>query len=404
MVFMNQRSSLILAHENQPVTIRRPAVPAELIFFPLLLSSVATKVTNSRNLDLYLAMIGLTFPDGVTGIGIVSSLRRMGVKHLFLMLLTSALFAGGSQAQSFQPTGTVHTFDLNGVQRSYRLHIPTSLTDRGDKHPLVMCLHGGGSDAAMMSKAGWSELADKDGFLVVYPEGLNGRWNDGRKVRKHAEQDAVTDDVDFLIQLLDHLIQEEPVDSSQVYLVGISNGGFMTQRLAVEHTGKFAAVALKIASLQESYVKGPLKFEPKAPISVLFMNGTEDPFMPYEGGKLTPNMTPRLVDSATFDFGQGSAIPTMDAVHRWVIENQLAVEEVVVKTLPDKNPNDGCQVHHHRWANEDESIVVELYKIEGGGHTIPGGTQYLPERIIGPVCHDMNGIKVTWDFFRSKRR
>lgn len=318
----------------------------------------------------------------------------------FLLLL----FVSAGFGQSSHPTGELFRMNHGGVERSYRLHIPAAVTEVEEKHPLVICLHGGGSNAATMSKAGWSDLADEEPFLIVYPDGLNGHWNDGREVRKHAAQNAVTDDVDFIIRMLEHLISEYPVDSTRVYVVGISNGGFMTQRLAVEHTKRFAAVAVQIASLPDTYLVGPLKFAPSAPLSVLFMNGTKDTFMPYEGGKLTPNLVPRLIDSETFDFGQGSAIATVDAVNLWVEHNKLAPEKGTVKELPDTAPEDGCRVIHHRWNNVEKGIAVELYKIEGGGHTIPGGTQYLPERIIGPLCRDINGIEATWEFFKDKSR
>ncbi len=320
----------------------------------------------------------------------------------FCIVLVFALNSITLMAQSFRPTGELTSFNHDGTERSYRLHVPG--VDYEKRIPLVLCLHGGGSDAATMSKAGWSELADEEGFMVVYPEGLNGHWNDGRNVRKHAAQNAVTDDVDFLMQMLDHLIETQPVDPSRVYAVGISNGGFMTQRLAVEHTERFAAVAIQIASLPDTYLEGPLKFEPSAPLSVLFMNGTEDPFMPYEGGKLTPNMAPQLIDSESFDFGQGSSIPTLEAALLWVSNNKLPKNGSVITKVPDKDTEDGCNIEHQVWAKESSSIAVELYKVIGGGHTIPGGTQYLPERIIGKVCRDINGIEVTWSFFKSRRR
>jgi len=328
------------------------------------------------------------------------------MKSIFLLFGVIAVSTLGLFAQSFKATGELSSFDHEGEDRGFVLYVPEALKDSEEKYPLVLCLHGGGGNAETMSKAGWSELADKRRFMVVYPEGLNGHWNDGRNVRKHAAQNAVTDDVDFLVQLLDYLLETQPVDPARVYVVGISNGGFMTQRLAVEHTKRFAAVAMQIASLPDTYLKGPLKFEPTALLSVLFMNGTEDPFMPYEGGKMTPNLLPHLVDSETFDFGQGQghSIPTLDAVHLWVTKNQLSIDRSVITELPDKDPTDGCRVEHQIWSDEGILVTVELYRIVGGGHTIPGGTQYLPERIIGPVCHDINGIEVTWDFFESKRR
>ncbi|MDF1739064.1 MAG: PHB depolymerase family esterase [Verrucomicrobiales bacterium] len=306
--------------------------------------------------------------------------------------------------QSAAPTGIESRIEHGKVRRSFRIHVPSAVAESDRKVPLVICLHGGGSDAAAISKSGWTPLADRESFIAVYPEGLNGRWNDGRTVQKYIQQDAVTDDVDFIIQLLEQLIVDYPVDPSRVYLLGLSNGGFMTQRLANEHTGKFGAVAVQIASLPTAYLTGALKFSPQSPLSVLFMCGTEDLFMPYEGGKLTPNFTPKLVSSKTFDFGQDSAIPVVDAVDLWVKHNRLDSSAPHITKLPDKDPHDDCHVIHHHWKSEGSSTSVELYEIVGGGHTIPGGAQYLPERIIGRVCHDINGIEATWKFFETKKR
>ena len=85
----------------------------------------------------------------------------------------------GARGQGVPPTGTEQTFDHGEQKRSYRIYLPTVVENSETKVPLVFSLHGGGGNAATMSKAGWSELAEERGFLVVYPEGLNGHWIDG---------------------------------------------------------------------------------------------------------------------------------------------------------------------------------------------------------------------------------
>lgn len=321
---------------------------------------------------------------------------------LCFCLLLSPCFS--TEAQSTRPTGVELRFSHDGVDRIYRYFTPADLKESENPSPLVVCLHGGGTDAATLSKSGWSTVASRENFRVIYPEGLNGRWNDGRIVRKHREQDEVTDDVDFLIQLIQHLISTEPIDPERIYVTGLSNGGFMTQRLANEHTALFAAAAVQIATLPSAYRRGDLSFSPKAPLSVLFMNGTADPFMPYHGGKLTPNLFPHRIDSRTFDFGQDSAISTDEAVGLWIKHNKLNESEVLTKTLPDQDPDDGCKVIHKSWKSTSSPLSVELYRIEGGGHTSPGGFQYLPKPVIGPVCMDINGIETIWNFFERNSR
>ena len=321
--------------------------------------------------------------------------------RLFLALVCFG-YPALSGAQTSSPTGIVHELEVEGVKRSYRLHVPEAIESTTTPVPLVFVLHGGGTSAAVISRAGWSPLADEKKFIVVYPDGINQHWNDGRDASKYAQQDANTDDVAFILAIIDEVSEKHPVDQSRVYTTGLSNGGFMSQRLAIEAADHFAAAATVIATLPTPYADGTRPFAPKAAVSILFMNGTEDTFMPYEGGKLTPNLTPYRIDNDSHDFGQGTAIATDQAVALWLAHNQLNDVEPVVATLPDRDPDDGCRVIHSRWSDRGNPAVVELYRVEGGGHTIPGGSQYLPKRIIGPLCGDIDGIRVVWEFFEDK--
>ena len=92
---------------------------------------------------------------------------------------------------------------------------------------------------------GWTPIAEEENFIVVYPEGLNKHWNDGRNARKFAEQDAKTNDVAFVVALLDHLKKEFPkIDPKRVFTTGASNGGFISHRIAIEASDRFAAAGI----------------------------------------------------------------------------------------------------------------------------------------------------------------
>lgn len=338
----------------------------------------------------------------LSGVGVQSGITLHMITRLFVSLFLSGILASAVWAQRPGATGVVHELEFQSVKRSYRLHVPKQVKDGSTPAPLIFVLHGGGSTAEITSRAKWTPLADEEGFVVVYPDGINKHWNDGRNATKHAEQDAKTDDVGFILATLDDVAKRHPIDRSRIYVTGLSNGGFMSQRLAIEATEHFAAAAIVIATLPTPYDNGERPFTPAAPISILMMNGTKDTFAPYNGGKLTPNFTPYRIDSATHDFGQGTATSTDKAIALWLKHNNLAEIEPVVTTLPDKAPDDGCRVIHSLWSSPETPVDVELYRIEGGGHTIPGGTQYLPKRIIGPVCHDIDGTRVIWEFFKDK--
>ena len=159
-----------------------------------------------------------------------------------------AHFASGNS----RVTGEKHVFEHDGRERVYRIYIPTTY-DKNQATPAVFCFHGGGGDADKGSIMGLTPLAESEGFIAVYPEGMNRHWNDGRKSAKFAEQDAEIDDVAFILALLDHLESKYRLDKKRLYATGASNGGFFCQRLALEASHRFAAVGTIIATMPEPF-------------------------------------------------------------------------------------------------------------------------------------------------------
>ena len=115
------------------------------------------------------------------------------------------------------------------------------------------------------------------------------------------------------------------------------------------------------------------------------MNGTADPFVPYQGGPITPNFAPRLKSRPGRVNERGECSSTDQAVALWLEHNGLHDKKPVITNLSDKDPADGCVVEKSTWSGGKNGTSLVLYKIVGGGHTWPGGTQYLPERIIGKI-------------------
>ncbi len=140
-------------------------------------------------------------------------------------------------------------------------------------------------------------------------------------VKRFAEHDANIDDVAFLAAVVEKVSDDYRIDHQRVFTMGSSNGGFMSQRLAIERSDMFAAAGIVIATLSDSLSKD---FTPKRPVSMLFMNGTKDPIVPYDGGKITFNFLPLLSKRSRQQPDTGDPVIATDgAVNMWLKRNGL---------------------------------------------------------------------------------
>src|SRR5687767_7096561 len=164
--------------------------------------------------------------------------------------------------------GELRTLEVADVRRTYLLHLPPS---REPSHPipLLFVFHGAGGDAEGFARhTGLTGAATARGYAVVYPNGVNRRWSDGRGTRSTA------DDVGFVRLLLDSLRSELPLDARRIYATGISNGAGLAFRLACDLPGTFAAIA-PVAGALAAALEG--RCTDAAPVSVLMFQGTRDP-------------------------------------------------------------------------------------------------------------------------------
>jgi polyhydroxybutyrate depolymerase len=279
------------------------------------------------------------------------------------------------------------SLEVDGRARSYFLRVPRGLPEDRPA-PLVLVFHGGGGTGPGTERlTRFSDLAEREGFIAAYPEGIGRGWNDGREApAKRAYRESV-DDVAFVSALIDALATERPVDLRRVYATGISNGAFFSHYLAARLSRRIAAIAPVVGGMADPFHRA---FDPAGPVAVLILQGTADPLVPYGGG---PIAFP----------GRGSLIDTELAVRLWVERNATA-REPVVEVLPDRDPADGCTARRFTYREGREGTEVVLYRLEGGGHTWPGGAQYLPERIIGRVCREIDATAVIWEFFKAHHR
>lgn len=271
-----------------------------------------------------------------------------------------------------------------GLQRSYHLFVPEGV---GPDAPLVLALHGGGGRGVLLDRStrgGITREAAERGWVVAFPQGVEKGWNDGRApITARDDRRAGVDDVGFLVALVDELSGSHGVDAHQVFVLGISNGGHMSYRLGVEASDRFEVIAPVIANHPVIW----LDSSPIHPVSVLVINGTEDPLVPYDGGVVT-----------VFGQERGEVMSTDDTIAWWG-EHDGCEGPVTTLELPDRDPDDGTRaVLETRRSCADDSEVT-LVRVEGGGHTWPGGTQYLPVSTIGVVSQDFDASEIIFEYF-----
>ena len=270
-------------------------------------------------------------------------------------------------------------------RRGFLLHIPPDY--RADRPlPLVLVLHGAFSTGKQTEReTGFSNLADKENFLVAYPEGIGlfgflQHWNAGHCCGRAAAQGV--DDVDFIARVIATIGEHLAVDQRKVYLAGMSNGGMLAYRFAAERTDLLTAVAIvsgAMGSTLESQTPWQLP-PPQGPLPILTMHGLADDHISWSGG----------VPSAKA--GGRSFLPGPAAVDFWRRQNHCAGEPVEVEAIPGS-------VQRLVWEDCQGESAVEVDLLQGWGHRWPGRyfTGRLPE---SDPLHDFDGTARIWEFFR----
>jgi polyhydroxybutyrate depolymerase len=256
------------------------------------------------------------------------------------------------------------SFEFDGQERDFRLRIPPSSFDGA--RPLVFNLHGFGSNAFQQEAyAQMNPVADTAGFYVCYPNGISNAWNVGWTFGSTA------DDVGFISALIDTLAAQYSIDPERIYACGMSNGGFMSYRLACELNDRIAAIASVTGSMVPAYIS---ECAPGRPVPVLEIHGTEDATVPYEGQPLL-------------------AISIEELLAFWNANNGCDGDAVTAE-LPNTNTTDASTVSFIESAGCAERGDVWHFRINGGGHTWPGSPI-----AIGVTNQDINGSAEIWHFF-----
>lgn len=306
------------------------------------------------------------------------------MKRIFFILLLF-LFGFGIQAQPGIETVYVN---VNSLERFYKVYIPKNY-NKNLHYPVVFILHGGGGRAKGMlnfTRDRFNQLANRDSFIVVYPNGYKKGWNDGDRDTLAVARRLNIDDVGFFDIMIDDLDKKLGIDRKNIFACGISNGGFMVQRLAVERSSVFKAIGVVAANMSEDQQRKTAGY----PVPVIFICGTGDPLVPYNGGPVVVLKQER-----------GEVLSHAETVDYWKTVNGCTQKKEVY-TFPDINIKDDCTAVKTVWENPDNArIKVVDIKILNGGHTWPGTIQYLPRSIVGNLNRDFNGCDEIWEFFKS---
>jgi len=284
------------------------------------------------------------------------------------------------------------SIEVAGVKRSYRTYVPKDVPKGA---PLVLVMHGSGEGPGQIRVGtgyAFERLADQHGFAVVYPKAYASDWNDCSRIGDKELNGVRSEDVGFLAALVDKLVHELALDPTRVFAAGVSNGGSMAMRLALEQPSRYKAVAAVVAN-----VPAPENFQcqPAAQnaTSVMIMNGTEDPLVPYAGGE---------INLLGLFYKGGPIISSRASAQYFAHWAQLGG----APQSSEKLVAAGVRVEQNRWSpahnsSRDGKTEVELVSIHGGGHGLPQPYSQRP-RLLGPSPMAPNGAAMIWAFFERQ--
>jgi polyhydroxybutyrate depolymerase len=306
-----------------------------------------------------------------------------------ILLIAVCLAPVCAQAQNRSPAET-RRIDHQGVEREFILYRPASGAS-ADPRPLVIVLHGLGGTANETRNWGYEPIADREAFLVAYPQGIDNRWSYGRQVTDRPMPYVGSEEVDdagFLAKLTDALVAEGLASRSLVYLVGLSNGALMAYKAACSMTRRLAAVAALLSPMTDLQIED---CKPQGTIPILVLGGTRDPSMPYGGTKFT----------------RGSLASMRDTTGFWRAANKC--DRFRRAPLPHINADDPTSVSVMRWATCADGVEIVSYTVEGGGHRAPSlarPDQREAEWVqkAGARNRDIETAEEVWGFFKRFSR
>lgn len=278
---------------------------------------------------------------------------------------------------------------VGNSERLFSIFVPPNLP-KEEKIPFVFVFHGGGGDGeSIKNLTKFNRLAEKEKFIVAYPEAIGNNWNDGRENETSQSYLENIDDVAFVEALIDLCIKDYGIDEKRIFATGLSNGACFSYYLAANLSEKIAAIAPVAGGIADPFYQQIKLVEP---ISIFIIQGTSDPFAPYGGGEIAPELNSGK--------SRGKVIGTTAAIQLWIDQIETK-KDAIIGSLPDLDETDGCTVETYLWTGGKNETEIKFFKINGGGHTWAGGEQFMPKNIFGNVCRDFDATELIWGFFKQ---
>ncbi len=298
--------------------------------------------------------------------------RTMVIRVVLVLISLPAAGAALEAVTSYVMNRSNGAIVSSGQTREYLLYVPRSY-DRTRPAPLVISMHGaGGWPAQQKETSQWNQVAEREGFIVVYPSGAT---RGGPRVWR-VNGAGLERDVRFISELIDTMKAAYNIDPARVYANGLSNGGGMTFVLSCTLSDRIAAVGMVAAAHLTPWTW----CTDQRAVPMIAFHGTADRMTPYNGG--TTWVAPRAFPN----------IPAWTSI--WARRNRCGPNPVESAVAADVT-----RLEYTKCA--DDAAVV-LYTVRDGGHTWPGGKP-LPEWLVGLTSRSIDATSQMWAFFREHR-
>lgn len=265
-----------------------------------------------------------------------------------------------------------YKMNFDGHETVYVVHLPAKY-NKAKQYPLVINYHGLNASAAKHQHyCQMDRVADREGFIVVYPQSYHKGWNAGLGFRSYTNG---PDDIGYLNMLLDTLELRFSIDKKRIYAAGVSMGGSFTYRIASEMSNRIAAVASVSGLMSDSTL---IYCNPVRSIPVLHFHGTKDHLMKYTGMK--------------------QAFGAEEVVKLWALKDQCENKPDTIQ-IPNRVKSDRSTVSLIKYTHCANGAQVWFYKIKNGGHTWPGSAKAF--KLLGVKNKDIDGSEAIWEFFKQ---
>tara|TARA_B100002051_G_scaffold235045_1_gene235255 strand:+ start:2713 stop:3621 length:909 start_codon:yes stop_codon:yes gene_type:complete len=295
--------------------------------------------------------------------------RIIPIPFLLLFMLISC----GNEEIGFVEERVI---EHEGLERSFLIYVPTNIKENA---PLVVAIHGYTSSAkTLMGYSGINQVADKEGFLVAYPQGTkDSRDNNFFNVGYEFHSDSKVNDVNFIREIVFNLTKDYKLNSKRVFATGMSNGGDMSYLLACTSSDLFTAVAPVAGVMMKDTLEN---CNPVKKIPIFEIHGTKDSISKFEGDMNNEDKWGAYYDlPSTIEF--------------WVNKHALSEKETI--QLKNKNTEDGTTITFERYWSDESQREVWFYIVNDGNHTWPGMTGLFSRT----ANQDINSAEEIWKFF-----